>query len=194
MTNFGLPHKANVGEIIRVDGYEGKLFLVNEHLEEVSHDGLNSEPCVSYTCTNIDDFKEVRIVFDEDVAAIAVTADKSDAFIEKRQASLGNVHKPFHPPAVQQTDGSTFNILELMRQFEQTREKKAPSKQKLTANEKKRADAKKAAEYLDYLLDSHAMLKSLDAVLGEDETRNEELAMIEEEFHAKSIALYGKHS
>lgn len=197
MASFNLPHKANIGEIIRVRGFDGILFLVEEWTEEIAHEADGTEEAtVTYTCRNIDDPSEVKIIFDEDIQSIVVTADKTDDYIKNRKGKA-------QPPAIRNEETPMariqINLPELLRQFEEMRQAKnskdaAASKQARSPYEEERIKQKEAQEYLDYLLDTHSMLADLEMLLGSDETRLEEMRMLKEEFHEKSIALYGKVS
>lgn len=197
MSKYGLPHKANDGEIIRVRGHEDKLFLVSEWTEEITHEGEFEEPCVTYTCIDIDDRKNIKIVFDEDVLSIAVTADKVDDFLAKRTSADGSYQElterdeepQWHMPQLQ------IDISALMKQFNVYKEEKQGKQKKrdISPWEQERIRAHEKKMYIDYLIDRYVDLSSLQCVLGHDETRAEEMTLIREEFHINSIALYGEH-
>lgn len=185
--------KANVNEIIRVRGREKALYLVKDCVVEKSQDGIEY---VTYTCLNIDDPSDKRIILEVDVMSIAVVADKSAAFIKKRSPEPKKM-----PPAVQppQQGNKPFTadqqrMLDLFaaRKAEQPKQSGKP-KQK-TPREIERIRQHETREYIDFLLDRYNDLISLQTVLGEDEERTAEIAAIREEFPIKVVELYGDHT
>lgn len=190
--SHNLPHRANVGEIIRVRGYEGYLFLVMELLEEVSHDAFGTEKQVVYTCRNVDNYKDIRAIFDEDVISIVVTAGKADEYIARRQEKNGNL------PAIRSEDksnngvgGFAVDIAALMKQYEEA--KKSKEQKKASANNAPRSpwakerEAKRVAyEYIDFLLERYGDLISMQQVMPHDDELQVEIDLVRAEFMTKS--------
>lgn len=187
MSKYNMPHKANVGEIIRVRGYVGFLFLVTEWSEEVMHEPEGITECVTYTVQNIDNYKDIKIVFDDDVESIVVTADKSDDFIAKRQ-------KGAQPPAVQQDN--TFKIgdmtVDLGKIFREQAEREKANAPKTDNNaprsqwQKEREEKRKAYEYVDFLLERYNDLVSMQAVMPHDKELQSEIDIVKAEFMEKT--------
>lgn len=189
---FGLPHKANVGEIIRVKGYGGILFLVQEWTEEVSHEKGASEPCVTYTCINIDNQKEIRIIFDADIESIVVTADRADEYIANRQK--GTTSLPKEGAKKNEVAQVRIDLGEFIRKFQEEQKQKAkeaPTKKNDNNKPrspwaKEREEKRKAYEYIDFLLEHYADLISMQQVMPHDEQIAAEIELIKVEFMEKT--------
>lgn len=193
MDSFNLPHKAEVGEIIRVKGYEGILFLVLELLEEVSHDKSGSEPQVTYTCRNIDQPTEIKIIFDQDILSIVTTADKSEDYIARRRGGA-------LPPAVQKEKKDVgklqIDMQGLAKMFEEAKRKKEDAGKPNNNNAprspwaKEREEKRKAYEYIDFLLERYANLMAWRGVHSDEpevlEEIDLEIEMIRAEFMEKT--------
>lgn len=177
---FNLPHRANVGDIILAEGYDGCLLLVTEMLEEISYsiEGY-AEEMVTYTCVNIDNRYDVLIIFDEDVISIEVTADESDEFIARRQKSV-------KPPAVQKPYKIGQHIIDFALNFEEERKRNETVAKKQDGTKTQRKKEQEATEYIDYLLDRYAELVSLEELLGADKERQSEIAEVKKEFMDKT--------
>lgn len=177
---FNLPHRANVGDIILAEGYDGCLLLVTEMLEEISYsiEGY-AEQMVTYTCVNIDNRYDVLIIFDEDVISIEVTADESDEYIARRQKSV-------KPPAVQKPINLGQQISDFALSFEEERKRNETVAKKQDGTKTQRKKEQEAADYIDYLLDRYAELVSLEELLGADKERQSEIAEVKKEFMDKT--------
>lgn len=186
---LNLPHKANVGEIIRVKGYEGILFLVLEYTEEIMHekDGTVTED-VTYTCRNIDNPKEVDIIFDVDVLSIVATADKSEEYIAKRRGGA-------LPPAVREQDKPKptmqIDLAGLMKHFEEvkkTRNAGKPNNNNAPRSPwaKEREEKRKAYGYIDFLLERYGDLISMQQAMPHDKEIQAEIDLVKAEFMEKS--------
>lgn len=79
MNNF--PRKANENEIVRVKANREELWLIND----VDVQDVAGTQKAVYTARNVDNHTQIRMFFDDDIVSIVTTADKSDAFISKRQ-------------------------------------------------------------------------------------------------------------
>lgn len=167
-----------VGEIIRVRGYEGILMLVTETTEQLTHDafGFVSQH-ILYTCQNIDNYKQVELVFCEDIISVEVLAEDSNEFIDKR---VKGEQKPY-----------IESKRTLSEYYTKDSAKKEPIKtaRMRTPREEARIKKEEAQEYVDYLLDRYAMLGNLEEILGADGEWQEEMKMIRDEFHTKSAEL-----
>jgi len=181
---FNLPHKANSREIITAKGYPGTLFLVGAWTEEIEHaqDGTVTEN-VLYTCTDIDNYKNVKVIFDEDVEKVVCTADKSDKFIADRQKQAGL-------PVVQKPQSPMDDIFRMFSERQaQQQSPAAPKKKEEKPTSKweiERQEAAKLQEYIDFLLDKYIDLTTLQTVLGEEEARTRQIAQIKAEFEKKT--------
>lgn len=196
MMGFNLPHKANVGEIIRVKGYESILFLVLEYTEEIGHevDGTVEET-VTYTVRNIDNAKEIKIVFDQDVISIVVTADKAEEYMAKRQGQA-------QPPAIREQDKPKTDVSKLqidvaglLKHFEDEKKRRAEQSGKTNNNNAPRSpwakerEAKRIAyEYIDFLLERYGDLISMQQVMPNDKEIQAEIDLVRAEFMEKSGA------
>lgn len=203
MTKFNLPHRANVGEIIRVRGYESTLFLVLELLEEVSHDKNGSEPQVTYTCRNVDNPKEVKIIFDQDVVSIVTTADKTEGYLAMRQAQPKPLAKKDTDNKGSEVGKIQIDIEALMRMYQEALNQREEGKKKTDNNAprspwaKEREEKRKAYEYIDFLLERYADLVSMQQVMPHDKEIQSEIDLVKAEFMEKSgakIVQDGKYS
>lgn len=181
-----LPRRANSNEIVSVKGYEGKLFILGQITEEVVYDvdGTLLLESVIYHGTNIDNRKNVEMIYDEDILQIVVTADKSDKYIEERQKNAGL-------PLVQPEQPNTLEDLmrrytELAQQRRDGGDIKKEEKPAMSVHEEKRRAAKKERDYIDFLLDNYIDLSTLQAVLGEDEERTFQMNLIKTEFEKRT--------
>lgn len=182
---FNLPHKANVGEIVRAKGFPNTLFLVTEFTEELSHDGSGEiEELVLYTCHNIDNHKQIKIISDDDILSIVVTAENSDSFIAQRSGGA-------LPPAIRKKDEErdAFDILAKFQEGLKAKPKPSGSKANNAPRSrwaKEREEKRKAYEYIDFLLERHIDLVSMQQVMPHDESLQAEIDLVKAEFLAKS--------
>lgn len=177
MTNF--PRKANENEIVRVKANTQELWLINDvDLQDVA-----GEHKVVYTARNVDNHTVIRMFFDDDIISIVTTADRTDAFIAKRQGQA-------LPPMIQNAGALSGEAL--MKRFEQLKAEKDAAAGKKTMNaprsqwQKERDAKRKAYEYIDFLLERYNDLISMQQVMPHDTELQVEIDLIRAEFDEKT--------